>query len=79
MKRTIGIAGLGIMGSAIGANLVRAGFGVTGYDPVPRAPRSLAGTAGAARAPHPGCAGRQAGARRRPLVRRGTRRLRRQA
>ena len=48
MKRTIGIAGLGIMGSAIGANLARAGFGVAGYDPVPRARRSLARTGGRA-------------------------------
>lgn len=48
MKQTIGIAGLGIMGSAIGANLVRAGFGVAGYDPVPRARRSLARAGGRA-------------------------------
>jgi putative dehydrogenase len=41
VKQTIGIVGLGIMGSAIGANLVRAGFGVAGYDPVPRARRAL--------------------------------------
>ena len=47
-QQTIGIAGLGIMGSAIGANLVRAGFGVAGYDPVPRARRSLARTGGRA-------------------------------
>ena len=30
----VGIVGLGIMGSAMAANLVRAGFKVTGYDPV---------------------------------------------
>ncbi len=48
MKQTIGIAGLGIMGSAIGANLVRAGFGVAGYDPVARAGRSLARAGGRA-------------------------------
>ncbi len=46
MKQTIGIAGLGIMGSAIGANLVRAGFNVAGYDPLPRARRSLARAGG---------------------------------
>lgn len=48
MKQTIGIAGLGIMGSAIGANLVRAGFGVAGYDPVPRARRALVRSGGRA-------------------------------
>jgi 3-hydroxyisobutyrate dehydrogenase-like beta-hydroxyacid dehydrogenase len=48
VKQTIGIAGLGIMGSAIGANLVRAGFGVAGYDPVARAGRSLARAGGRA-------------------------------
>lgn len=31
--RTIGIIGLGIMGGAIAANLVKAGFGVIGHDP----------------------------------------------
>jgi putative dehydrogenase len=30
----VGIVGLGIMGSAMAANLVRAGFAVVGYDPV---------------------------------------------
>ena len=48
MKRTIGIAGLGIMGSAIAANLVRAGFNVAGYDPVARARRALARAGGRA-------------------------------
>ena len=33
-KRNVGILGLGIMGSAMAANLVRAGFKVFGYDPV---------------------------------------------
>ena len=33
-KRNVGILGLGIMGSAMAANLLRAGFRVTGYDPV---------------------------------------------
>jgi putative dehydrogenase len=33
-KRNVGILGLGIMGSAMAANLQRAGFRVIGYDPV---------------------------------------------
>jgi len=33
-KSQVGIVGLGIMGSAMAANLVRAGFDVIGYDPV---------------------------------------------
>ncbi|HEY4370769.1 MAG TPA: NAD(P)-dependent oxidoreductase [Burkholderiales bacterium] len=33
--QTVGIMGLGIMGSAMGINLVKAGFKVTGYDPLP--------------------------------------------
>ena len=33
-KSRVGIVGLGIMGSAMAANLVRAGFTVVGYDPV---------------------------------------------
>lgn len=33
----VGVVGLGIMGSAISANLVKAGFSVFGYDPVPAA------------------------------------------
>src|SRR5512144_2155976 len=33
-KRNVGTLGLGIMGSAMAANLLRAGFRVTGYDPV---------------------------------------------
>ena len=33
--RTVGIIGLGIMGSAMSANLVKAGFEVRGYDIVP--------------------------------------------
>ncbi len=32
---TVGMIGLGIMGSAMAANLVRAKFPVVGYDPVP--------------------------------------------
>jgi len=33
-KSLVGIVGLGIMGSAMAANLLRAGFRVVGYDPV---------------------------------------------
>jgi putative dehydrogenase len=33
-KRNVGMLGLGIMGSAMAANLMRAGFRVTGYDPL---------------------------------------------
>src|ERR1700730_9859079 len=33
---TVGMIGLGIMGSAMSANLIRAGFRVVGYDVVPR-------------------------------------------
>src|SRR2546426_968086 len=32
MKRAVGVIGLGIMGSAMAANLARAGFAVYGYD-----------------------------------------------
>ena len=35
--QTAGVIGLGIMGSAISANLVKAGFTVAGYDPLPAA------------------------------------------
>lgn len=48
MAQTIGVCGLGIMGSAMGANLVRAGFEVAGYDPLPRARRALARAGGRA-------------------------------
>ena len=34
-KSRVGMLGLGIMGSAMAANLLRAGFEVIGYDPVP--------------------------------------------
>jgi len=33
-KRSVGMLGLGIMGSAMAANLMKAGFRVVGYDPV---------------------------------------------
>ncbi|MSP97892.1 MAG: NAD(P)-dependent oxidoreductase, partial [Betaproteobacteria bacterium] len=33
-KQSVGMLGLGIMGSAMAANLLRAGFTVIGYDPV---------------------------------------------
>lgn len=33
-KRSVGMLGLGIMGSAMAANLMKAGFPVVGYDPV---------------------------------------------
>ena len=35
-QKTVGMIGLGIMGSAMSANLMRAGFRVTGFDVVPR-------------------------------------------
>jgi 3-hydroxyisobutyrate dehydrogenase-like beta-hydroxyacid dehydrogenase len=40
-RETVGVVGLGIMGSAMAANLVRGGFHVVGYDPVPEAARQL--------------------------------------
>ena len=36
MKTSVGVIGLGIMGSAMSANLLKAGFAVQGYDIVPR-------------------------------------------
>jgi L-threonate 2-dehydrogenase len=36
-KHAVGVIGLGIMGSAMAANLVKAGFDVFGYDPISRA------------------------------------------
>ena len=44
--RNVGMLGLGIMGSAMAANLVRAGFAVIGYDPVPACRRRLARAGG---------------------------------
>jgi putative dehydrogenase len=43
---TIGVIGLGIMGSAMSANLVKAGFSVLGYDTVPARRKALAGAGG---------------------------------
>lgn len=37
MDQTVGIVGIGIMGSAMARNLRQAGFAVVGYDPVPAA------------------------------------------
>lgn len=42
----VGVLGLGIMGSAMTANLVRAGFNVCGYDPVDAARERLAADGG---------------------------------
>jgi 3-hydroxyisobutyrate dehydrogenase-like beta-hydroxyacid dehydrogenase len=47
-KRSVGMLGLGIMGSAMAANLVRAGFRVIGYDPVPACRRRHARAGGKA-------------------------------
>ncbi|WP_176463920.1 NAD(P)-dependent oxidoreductase [Bordetella genomosp. 11] len=40
-RPTVGVLGIGIMGSAISANLVKAGFPVVGYDPLPAARAAL--------------------------------------
>jgi len=51
-QQTVGMVGLGIMGSAMSANLARAGFRVAGYDVVPRRRAELRRSAGiAARSP----------------------------
>ncbi|MBL8385271.1 MAG: NAD(P)-dependent oxidoreductase [Burkholderiales bacterium] len=47
---TVGMIGLGIMGSAMAANLVRAGFAVSGCDPVPAARSRLRRAGGTPRA-----------------------------
>eukprot|EP01036_Dinobryon_divergens_P046279 gene46279-61894_t len=44
----VGMLGLGIMGSAMSANLVQAGFEVHGYDPVASTRERLAADGGAA-------------------------------
>lgn len=48
--KTIGFVGLGSMGLPMAANLVRAGFAVTGYDLRPEAGAKLAAAGGAAAA-----------------------------
>jgi putative dehydrogenase len=45
-KRRVGMFGLGIMGSAMAANLVRHGYTVTGYDPLPASRRRHARAGG---------------------------------
>ena len=53
-QQTVGMIGLGIMGSAMSANLMRAGFRVTGFDVVPRRRAEHKRTGGvAARSPSP--------------------------
>jgi putative dehydrogenase len=47
-ENTVGVIGLGIMGSAMSANLVKAGFTVYGYDPVAKARSNLAKAGGVA-------------------------------
>src|SRR5262245_41128347 len=46
MSRTVGMIGLGIMGSAMAANLAHAGFEVIGFDILPDARRALARVGG---------------------------------
>jgi len=51
-QQTVGMIGLGIMGSAMSANLVRAGFRVAGFDVAPRRRAELGRSGGtAARSP----------------------------
>jgi 3-hydroxyisobutyrate dehydrogenase-like beta-hydroxyacid dehydrogenase len=45
-KRSVGMLGLGIMGSAMAANLMKAGFQVVGYDPMPACRRRHARAGG---------------------------------
>ena len=45
-SRAVGMVGLGIMGSAMSANLIRAGFKVLGYDVVPKRRAELRKTGG---------------------------------
>ena len=46
MKQNIGVVGLGIMGSAISANLLKAGYSVTGYDIQPECIKTLESVGG---------------------------------
>jgi 3-hydroxyisobutyrate dehydrogenase len=48
MTETIGMLGIGIMGSAMAGNLIKAGFAVVGYDPVPSARDRLSDMGGKA-------------------------------
>ena len=48
MTETIGMLGIGIMGSAMARNLIKAGFAVVGYDPVPTARDRLSDMGGTA-------------------------------
>ena len=41
MTQTIGVVGLGVMGSAMAGNLLKAGFAVEGYDIAPKARAAL--------------------------------------
>ena len=41
MKQKVGVIGLGIMGSAMSANLLKDGFSVIGYDVVPECVEAL--------------------------------------
>lgn len=50
MTTTVGVIGLGQMGGAIGANLVKNGFAVVGYDVLAAARDKLAANGGAAKA-----------------------------
>jgi 3-hydroxyisobutyrate dehydrogenase-like beta-hydroxyacid dehydrogenase len=52
-RETIGMVGLGAMGSAMAANLLRAGFAVVGHDPVPARLRQLADAGGTPVASNP--------------------------
>src|SRR5262245_5930960 len=58
-QQTVGMIGLGIMGSAMSANLVRAGVRVIGYDVAPRA-RAAHKRAGGIAAKSPGEVARRA-------------------
>src|SRR5688572_10875499 len=46
MKSTVGVIGLGIMGSAMAANLVKSGFRVVGHDVATKPRRAHARTGG---------------------------------
>src|SRR5258708_27350571 len=47
-SKALGIIGLGIMGSAMSASLIRAGFKVVGYDVLPRRRQELRKVGGTA-------------------------------